>query len=142
MDPHVSGALLGSKCSVNPHFHPVMGGEAYGVPGGQFAVLSPEDIHTSQGMGTKVESGSACVPDNAVNPQKPGSSQRAQQRPGGEGDMAEPPSCWEKQGCDTQERPVSMRPSLDALALFSVNQQPLGAKSTKPKMEFFFFLKN
>lgn len=80
-----------------------MGGEAYGVPGGQFAVLSPEDIHTTQGTGTEVEPGSACVRDNAVNPQKPGSSQQAQQRPRGEGDMSEQPSRWEKQGCDTQE---------------------------------------
>lgn len=67
--------FAGLLCSANPRFHPVMGGEAYGVPGGQFAVLSPEDIHTSQGTGTKVEPGSACVPDNAVTPQKPGSSQ-------------------------------------------------------------------
>lgn len=146
--------FAGLWCSANPRFHPVMGGEACGVPGGQFAVLSPEDIHTSRGTGTKVEPGSACVPDNAVTPQKPGLSQRAQQRPRGEGDMSEPPSRWEKQDCDAQEGRVSMRPSPDgpgtvlchsSAATGSCGKTPrvqTGRKSSKLKMKINNFLKN
>lgn len=100
--------------SVSPCFRPVMGDEACGVPRGQSAGLSPEDIHSSQGTGTRVEPGSAVsqITLSTHRKQKAGSSQRAQQRPRHEGDMSEPP-CWEKQGCDTQEGRVSMRPPLD-----------------------------